>query len=64
MVSNTQFTTSFLSAVKNNDALIQVVRLFRNETVPHPDGSIDPFIEAYLMGSPKEGPRAGTPTSK
>jgi ribosome-binding ATPase len=36
-----QFTTSFLSAVKNNDALIQVVRLFRNDAVPHPDGSID-----------------------
>src|SRR5512145_1309774 len=36
-----QFTTSFLSAVKNNDALIQVVRLFENDAVPHPDGSID-----------------------
>ncbi|MDQ6800447.1 MAG: redox-regulated ATPase YchF [Acidobacteriota bacterium] len=39
----TQFTTSFLSAVKNNDALIQVVRLFANDAVPHPDGSIDPL---------------------
>jgi GTP-binding protein YchF len=39
----TQFTTSFLSAVKNNDALIQVVRLFRNDAVPHPDGTIDPL---------------------
>jgi ribosome-binding ATPase len=39
----TQFTTSFLSVVKNNDALIQVVRLFRNDAVPHPDGSIDPL---------------------
>ena len=38
-----QFTTSFLGAVKNNDALIQVVRLFRNDAVPHPDGSIDPL---------------------
>lgn len=38
-----QFTTSFLSAVKNNDALIQVVRLFGNDAVPHPDGSIDPL---------------------
>lgn len=38
-----QFTTSFLSAVKNNDALIQVVRLFTNDAVPHPDGSIDPL---------------------
>ncbi|HYI07465.1 MAG TPA: redox-regulated ATPase YchF [Thermoanaerobaculia bacterium] len=37
----TQFTTGFLSAVKTNDALIQVVRLFHDEAVPHPDGSID-----------------------
>src|SRR6266850_6742154 len=39
----TQFTTGFLSAVKNNDALIQVVRLFRDDAVPHPDGNIDPL---------------------
>jgi len=38
---STQFTTNFLSNVKTNDALVQVVRLFANETVPHPDGSID-----------------------
>jgi GTP-binding protein YchF len=29
--------------VKNNDALIQVVRLFKDDAVPHPDGSIDPL---------------------
>lgn len=39
----TQFTTGFLSAVKTNDALIQVVRMFEDEAVPHPDGSIDPL---------------------
>ena len=38
---STQFTTNFLSNVKTNDALVQVVRLFSNDTVPHPDGSID-----------------------
>src|SRR6266852_9307177 len=38
-----QFTTGFLNAVKNNDALIQVVRLFANDAVPHPDGTIDPL---------------------
>jgi GTP-binding protein YchF len=38
---STQFTTNFLSNVKTNDALVQVVRLFSDETVPHPDGSID-----------------------
>ena len=36
-----QFTTGFLSAVKTNDALIQVVRLFANDAVPHPQGSVD-----------------------
>jgi len=39
----TQFTTGFLSSVKTNDALIQVVRLFHDDAVPHPDGSIDPL---------------------
>jgi ribosome-binding ATPase len=39
---STQFTTNFLSNVKTNDALVQVVRAFADETVPHPDGSIDP----------------------
>ncbi len=40
---STQFTTNFLSSVKTNDALVQVVRLFSDESVPHPDGSIDPL---------------------
>ncbi len=38
---STQFTTNFLANVKTNDALVQVVRLFANDAVPHPDGSID-----------------------
>ncbi len=38
---STQFTSNFLGKVKNADALIQVVRLFENELVLHPDGSID-----------------------
>jgi GTP-binding protein YchF len=38
---STQFTTSFLGGVKTNDALVQVVRLFANDTVAHPDGSVD-----------------------
>ncbi|HEY7750925.1 MAG TPA: redox-regulated ATPase YchF, partial [Ignavibacteriaceae bacterium] len=37
----TQFTSNFLSKVKTNDTLIHVVRLFKNESVPHPDNSID-----------------------
>lgn len=39
---STQFTTNFMANVKTNDALVQVVRLFSNEAVPHPDGSIEP----------------------
>lgn len=38
---STQFTSNFLGKVKTNDALLQVVRLFNNELVPHPDGSIN-----------------------
>ena len=38
---STQFTSNFLSKVKTNDALIQVVRLFENESVPHPESTID-----------------------
>ena len=51
-----QFTTSFLLAVKSNDALIQVVRLFSDDAVPHPDGSIDPlrdlatFETEFILG--------------
>jgi len=40
---STQFTQNFLASVKNNDALVQVVRLFGNDAVPHPDGSVDPL---------------------
>lgn len=38
---STQFTGNFLAKVKTNDALVQVVRLFDNDSVPHPDGSIN-----------------------
>ena len=46
---STQFSTHFLSNVKTNDALVQVVRLFTNDAVPHPDGSIHALrdIEAF-----------------
>jgi GTP-binding protein YchF len=38
---STQFTSNFLGKVKTNDALIQVVRLFKNDAVPHPDNTIN-----------------------
>jgi len=37
----TQFTTHFLGSVKTNDALVQVVRAFADDAVPHPDGSVN-----------------------
>jgi len=40
---STQFTTNFLLNVRTTDALVQVVRLFADDAVPHPDGSIDPL---------------------
>ena len=44
---STQFSTNFLSNVKTNDALVQVVRLFANDTVPHPDSSINAMRDIY-----------------
>src|SRR5438876_209373 len=40
---STQFSSNFLGNVKTNDALVQVVRMFKDESVPHPDGSVDPL---------------------
>ncbi len=40
-LGSSQFTGNFLANVKTNDALINVVRLFKNELVPHPDGSVN-----------------------
>jgi GTP-binding protein YchF len=34
---------------KNADALVHVVRAFRDETVPHPSGSVDPARDAQAM---------------
>jgi len=38
---SSQFSTAFFSAVKNNDAVVHVVRLFEDDAVPHPDGAIN-----------------------
>jgi GTP-binding protein YchF len=38
---STQFTTDFLTSVKTNDTLVQVVRQFTNDAVPHPDSTLD-----------------------
>jgi GTP-binding protein YchF len=46
---STQFTSNFLSKIKNTDALIHVVRLFENELVMHPEGSIDMMRDINIV---------------
>jgi len=38
-----------LAAYRNADALVHVVRAFRDESVPHPRGSVDPARDAQAM---------------
>lgn len=38
-----------LTNLKNTDALLIVVRAFRDDSVPHPDGSVDPLRDARAL---------------
>src|SRR5918911_2119773 len=38
-----------VAGYKNADALVHVIRAFRDETVPHPSGSVDPARDAQAM---------------
>ena len=38
-----------VAAYKNADALVHVIRAFRDEAVPHPSGSVDPARDAQSM---------------
>src|SRR5436190_14164633 len=38
-----------VAGYKNADALVHVVRAFRDEAVPHPSGSVDPARDAQAM---------------
>ena len=38
-----------VAGYKNADALVHVVRAFRDEAVPHPAGSVDPARDAQAM---------------
>lgn len=44
-----KITSDFLNSVKNNDALLYVIRQFENEAVPHPEGSIDPIRDLQFL---------------
>ena len=44
-----RITTSFLSNVKNSDALFYVIRQFSNDSVPHPLNSIDVIRDIQFL---------------
>lgn len=44
-----KITSSFLNNVKNNDALLYVIRKFDDETVPHPMNTIDPLRDIQFL---------------
>lgn len=49
-----RITSDFLNKVKNNNALLHVVRQFENDTVPHPEVTINPardieFLETEFL---------------
>jgi len=44
-----KITSDFLNKVKNTNALLHVVRQFENETVPHPEGNIDPVRDIEFL---------------
>jgi GTP-binding protein YchF len=49
LVPGGQGGTTFLTSVRNVDALVQVVRTFEDAKVPHPEGSVDPWRDLNLL---------------
>ncbi|MBI5324573.1 MAG: redox-regulated ATPase YchF [Ignavibacteriae bacterium] len=47
--AGSMFNTTFLTKVRTNDALIHVVRGFDDESVPHPEGSINVIRDIKLF---------------
>lgn len=44
-----RITSDFLSRVKNNDALLHIVREFQNDAVPHPTEDINPLKDIDFL---------------
>lgn len=44
-----KITTTFLSSVRNNDALFYVIRAFNDESIPHPMNSINPLRDIEFL---------------
>ncbi len=45
------FGTDIISNMKNCDALLPVIRLFEDDTIPHPEGSIDPVRDIDIVNT-------------
>lgn len=41
--------STYLNSLKNVDALVQVVRAFKDENIPHPEGGVDPLRDIGLF---------------
>ena len=44
-----KITADFLGKVKNADALIHIVRQFKNDSVPHPEETVDPIRDIEFL---------------
>lgn len=44
-----KITSDFLNKVKNNDALMYVIREFKEETIPHPFDTIEPLRDIQFL---------------
>ncbi|AFN75585.1 GTP-dependent nucleic acid-binding protein EngD [Melioribacter roseus P3M-2] len=44
-----RITNAFLNNVRNNDALFYVIRAFKDESVPHPMGGVDPVRDIEFL---------------
>lgn len=44
-----KITSDFLNKVKNNDALLHVVREFQNDAVPHPEITVNPLRDIEFL---------------
>ena len=45
------FDPQFLAVLKTTDALCLVIQAFQDETVPHPEGSVDPLRDIHIVES-------------
>ncbi|MBI1936818.1 MAG: redox-regulated ATPase YchF [Ignavibacteriales bacterium] len=44
-----KITSTFLNSVRNNDALFYIIRAFKDESVPHPMNTVNPFRDIEFL---------------